>query len=148
MQDLTRLVHTATDSEAVLVSHDVFSVDIHAHPHLFVSIPPVPDEAPEANRIRCEGARIAIESSAQPVSGCVQLVDDGNAKTLAEGFPYIGSHAVTPCDFDAVLALILVGRSIQKVSAQFSDVLDDIGTGLCDFGPERLVAELPAEDDS
>ena len=70
-------------------------------------------------------------------------------EALAEGFPDVRAHAVAPGHVQLVGGVEGVGarRSVDEVAAEFADVLEDVGLGGVDLGPEGAVRELAGEDD-
>jgi hypothetical protein len=71
MQDLPWLIRATSYCKAIRISHYVFGINVHFDSDFLIAELPVPDQTSETNRVRREGASIAIEGCTEPISGCV-----------------------------------------------------------------------------
>lgn len=146
MQDFAGLAVGAADREASGCAEDVFCDNVDLHADFFVAVGEVPEKAAAADGVCAEGPAVEIKTGAKAVGRGVEFVDDGNVEALAEGFPHVGPHAVAPCHGHVVGAFEGVNGRVDKVAAEFADVLNYRCVAGGDFGPEGLVAEFAGED--
>ena len=142
VEDFAGFAVAAGDGEAGGVAEDVFGDDVDLHADFFGGVLEAPEEAAAADGVCAEGPAVVVEGGAEAVGGGVELVDYGDVEAGAEGFPYVGAHAVAPGHGHDVGSFEGVGGGVDEVAAEFADVLDYGGFVGGDFRPESLVAEF------
>ncbi len=139
---LAHLVGLAFDAEAVGSAHRLLVFDVEEHEARLQRVAHVVRNASD----RTDDA-VEIDERDVAFGRAVELDDARDAEARLEGRPDFGSEAVAHDDAQFVLALQRMRRRVQKIAAEFADVLELRCAVFAAIVPELGRRKLAADDD-
>lgn len=146
MNYLSWLINATSHRKAIGASHYLPCIRVGFDQHLISALGQSPQKPSPADGEFGKVTLVTIEHCAGSISCRIQFMYDGYPEAVAKFFPDVWSHAIPPGHLDIVLLVQLRMGGVEKVSAQLTNVLDDVCPALAHFGPEGAVRKFMGEN--